>query len=468
MSGHGKSIVKKQRGVLVEKLTSPIQRFMELETAGGLLLVLITIVAMVWANSPWGAAYEHFFHTPIAISIGSFHLEHSLLHWINDALMAIFFFVVGLEIKREMVTGELSSWKKSSLPIFAALGGMIAPALIYYSFNPEGPTSAGWGIPMATDIAFAVGVLTLLGNRVPFALKIFLLALAIADDLGAVLVIALFYTSNLSVPHLIAAFGGVLLILTFRGIGVWRKGPYYLAGAFLWLMVLKSGVHATIAGVLLGFLTPAYPLISRKKMFDDLGTLFDKVKAAVKPVLTSKNDEQNEPLDHDTKAIVDDIKYVAHECEPPLDSIVYNLHPWVTFAIMPLFALGNAGVVLQGVAFSDIFASPVSLGIGLGLLLGKPIGIMFFSFLAVKLGVSSLPKGITWMHYLGVSCLAGIGFTMALFVSNLALGGTEVETFSKLGILTGSLISAVVGFVILSMVLGKKKNNMSGSNTNAA
>jgi NhaA family Na+:H+ antiporter len=464
MSGHVKSSIDKTRGTLSERFTSPIRQFMALEVSGGILLVFVTIIAMTWANSSWAEAYFHFFHTPIALTIGNFYLEHSLLHWVNDLLMAIFFFVVGLEIKREMVSGELSSWKKASLPLFAALGGMIAPAIFYYSMNPDGAAAAGWGIPMATDIAFAVGIMMLLGNRVPFALKVFLLALAIADDLGAILVIALFYTKSLSVPHLIYALGGVIAILGLRAMGVWRKIPYLLVGAFMWLMVLKSGVHATVAGVALGFLTPAYPIVNRRKMFDDLGHLIDKMRSVAKPVMTEENDDTNEPLGDETKALVDDIKYVAHEAEPPLDNLMHMLHPWVTFVIMPIFALGNAGIALTGVEMGDIFNSPVSLGVMLGLFLGKPLGIMLFSFLAVKLKVSSLPQGISWSSYMGMSCLAGIGFTMALFVGNLALGGSEYETFSKLGILIGSLLSAVVGYVVLYMATGKP-NGASNSNS---
>lgn len=390
----------------MKKLIQPFQRFFQLEASSGIVLMVFTILALAWANSPWHESYFHFFHIPVEFKFGDFVLAHSLLHWINDGLMTIFFFLVGLEIKRELAIGELSTPQKASLPIAAAIGGMVVPALIFASLNYDGPAASGWGIPMATDIAFAVGVLALLGPKVPFPLKIFLLALAIVDDLGAVMVIAFFYTESISGPAL--AIGAVLigLITLMNRAGIRAIFPYVIVGTFVWLAFLKSGIHATIAGVILGLLTPH------------------------------------------TK--------VETEDEPPLDHIMHNLHPWVSFFIMPVFAFGNAGVRLEGVNLSSIVASPLSMGIILGLLIGKPLGIWGFSWLAVKTKIATVPAGVNKPMLLGAGFLGGIGFTMALFISGLAIKTPELETYSKTGILVASLISGFVGYSLLRVLLNRK------------
>lgn len=372
-----------------------MEKFFALEASASFLLLGCTLLAMILANSAASEAYQAFLHFKFA--------GLSLHHWVNDGLMTIFFFVVGMEIKRELVKGELSSPKKAALPIAGAIGGMVGPALIYYFFNPEYPNSRGWGIPMATDIAFAVGVLSFFGKRVPLSLKIFLLALAIVDDLGAVLVIAFFYTKEISGPFLGFATALIMTMLLAKKVGVKGYPTYILLGIGIWFCVLRSGVHATIAGVIIGFITPL------------------------------NYRDNKEPLEH----------------------LVHFLHPWVSFAIMPIFALCNAGVVLAGADMSAIFSSPIFEGVGLGLLLGKPVGILLTCFVFVALGLGSLPASTNWFSMAGVGMLAGIGFTMALFVSGLALY-PEQEVYSKMGILLGSLGSAILGSFLLVFSLPKK------------
>ncbi len=382
------------------------QRFFKLEAAGGIVLMACAVVALVWANSPWAAGYSAFWNTKLTIGIKPFQLSESLLHWINDGLMTLFFFVVGLEIKRELLCGELASAKRAALPVMAALGGMLAPAALYACFNAGQPSARGWGIPMATDIAFSLGVLALLGRRVPFGLKIFLAALAIADDLGAVLVIALFYTETLSFTSL--AIAGAFCVALF-GINRRRVShplPYLLLGLGLWLAVLNSGVHATISGVLVAIAVPSRPNVSRLS--------------------------------------APELKGLA----APLSRFEEALHPWVSFGIMPLFALANAGVALAGEAHSGTGQS-VSQGVIAGLVLGKPIGIVLLSWIAVRLGVAVLPEGVQWRHLLGVGMLAGIGFTMSLFVASLAFGIGPLLDAAKAGILVASLASGLCGGLVL-------------------
>jgi NhaA family Na+:H+ antiporter len=440
--------------VILELGLSPIKRFMALETASGILLIITTIIAMVWANSAYKESYEHFFHTNISLTIGTIlHLEHSLLHWINDGLMVIFFFVVGLEIKRELAIGELSTPKKAALPIFAAIGGMVVPALIYHVFNLEGPGKPGWGIPMATDIAFAVGVLTLLGKRIPFSLKVFLLALAIVDDLGAVLVIAVFYTEQISGPAIGVAGALIGFCILMNKAGVRSILLYLIAGIFIWLAFLKSGVHATIAGVVLGFITPIKAWFEKDFFVGQVSALAEKAQKALKSVVGT---DYRTPIPHEAVHTMEELHFLTKETRAPLDRIVHSLHPWVMFLIMPLFALGNAGVSLQGVDLGEVAQHPIAIGTFLGLLLGKPLGIMLICIIAVKAKLASLPAGVTWPQVFGVSVLAGIGFTMALFVSNLALKVPEIEVYSKMGILSASLCASLLGFVILIFTTKKK------------
>lgn len=425
----------------------PVHSFMHMEAAGGILLILATLVALIWANSPWHEVYHHIAHLPIALKLGAFSVEHSLAHWVNDALMVIFFFVVGMEIKKELSVGALSTPKKAALPIFAALGGMIAPAIIYYAFNNQGDVATrGWGIPMATDIAFAVGVLILLGKRLPVALKIFLLAVAIADDLGAVLVIAIFYTEQISGPALGSAAAAFAITYFIQKAGVKSVIPYVVLGIVAWAAVLFSGIHATIAGVVLGFLTPVVALYHKKN-------LPDKVEKLSQSIVKGLKGSPGEEIDGHTLEQMHELSHYIEESQPILERLVHALHPYVTFGIIPLFAFVNAGVHIEGASFVELIQHPIAAGVILGLFFGKPIGIVLFSFLAVKMKIADLPKGLSWTHMIGVGCLGGIGFTMALFVSGLALTPQpELEMYSKMGILLGSLASAIAGSVILFMV----------------
>jgi NhaA family Na+:H+ antiporter len=431
----------------IEKLTYPIQEFLHKEASGGILLIIATVLALIWANSVFADSYHHLWHTYFTIELGNMALKYSLHHWINDGLMVIFFFVVGLEIKRELLVGELSSVKKASLPIAAALGGMIIPALFYVIFNSGGEGATGWGIPMATDIAFVVGILALLGKRVPLALKIFVLALAIVDDIGAVLVIAIFYTAEISLVSLGLAGGILLLLIIMNKMGVRNILIYSIVGIFLWLAFLKSGVHATVAGVLLAFTIPSSSRINTKKFSNETDDLLKK--------FNNSGEHGANVLTNETRLSA--IQKIEKNCEKiltPLQRFEHGLHPWVSFLIMPLFALANAGVTI-GAGFGPAIIHPVSLGIILGLFLGKQLGIFAFSYFAIKLGFASKPEGVSWKKIYAASILAGIGFTMSLFIANLALGTEELLNISKVGILTGSLISGIVGFIILKISLNK-------------
>ncbi len=432
----------------------PIQRFMSLEAASGILLIISTIVALIWANSSARDSYVALFQANISLSIGNLvYLEHSFLEWINDGLMVIFFFVVGLEIKRELTIGELSTPKKAALPIFAAIGGMVVPALIYHMFNMDGAGKSGWGIPMATDIAFAVGVLTLLGKRVPFSLRVFLLALAIVDDLGAVLVIAMFYTEQISGP----ALGTAAILLCFSILmnkaGVRNIFVYLVVGIFIWLAFLKSGVHATIAGVILGFITPIKAWFDKDFFVKQVTDITDKVQKRLKGVLGTSH---KTPIPPEAMHTMEELQFLTREAISPLDRIVHALHPWVMFVIMPLFALANAGVYLGNIDINEVMHNSITIGTFLGLVVGKPIGIIITCLLAVKLKMATLPEGVNWAQIFGVGVLGGIGFTMALFVSHLALKAPEIEMYSKVGILTASLVTSVVGFFILAVSTKKK------------
>ena len=432
----------------IEKLTYPVQEFLHKEASGGILLILFTIAALIWANSPFSESYHHLWHTYLSIDLGGVGLNYSLHHWINDGLMVVFFFVVGLEIKRELLVGELSSAKKAALPIAAALGGMIFPALIYTIFNLGSEGSSGWGIPMATDIAFVVGILALLGKRVPLALKIFILALAIVDDIGAVLVIAVFYTSQISFVSLMIAAGLLILLVVMNKMGARNLLIYTLVGIALWLAFLKSGVHATVAGVLLAFTIPASARINTKKFTNETDSLikdFDSAGEHGENVLTNEA----------RLSIVDQIENNCEKILTPLQRFEHGLHPWVSFFIMPVFALANAGVTI-GDGLVLALTNPISIGIVLGLFMGKQIGIFSFSYLAVKLKLADVPAGVNWTKIYAASILAGIGFTMSLFIANLAFSSAELLNISKVGILTGSLLSGIIGFVILKSALHKK------------
>lgn len=437
------------------KLTRPFQEFAARETAGGLLLLAFTVLALVWANSPWADSYRALWHLPFTLSLGQLRFSRELHFWVNDALMALFFFVVGLEIKRELLAGELASPRKAALPILAALGGVLVPALLYTALNAGGPGARGWGIPMATDIAFVIGIMALLGDRVPLGLKVFLTALAIVDDLVAVLVIAVFYTSDLNLPALGAAALLLLLALVANRLGVRHPLPFAILGAILWLAVLLSGVHATVAGVLLALAIPSHTAINQTLFLQHGRAVLDHFEQAsrTKPFSVLSDIEQ--------QVAVETLEDACEKVQPPLHRLVQAFHPWVTFLIMPLFALANAGVSLSG-DLPALVAQPITLGVIIGLLLGKPIGVITASWLAVRSGLAALPENVSWQHIHGAGWLAGIGFTMSLFITGLALTESAHLTAAKLGILIASLVAGTIGSLVLSRVPDESLDAASG------
>ena len=416
------------------------------DALGGILLMVFTVLALIWANSPFRESYHHLWHIPLGLEIGSFKFEIHLLHFINDALMAIFFYMVGLEIKREFVAGELSSGKKAALPALGALGGMMFPALIYLavvSLQAADGTFKGWGIPMATDIAFSLGIISLLGKRIPLALKVFLVALAIVDDLGAILVIAIFYTSEINIAYLLIGLGllGLLFILerlNFRTILI-----FHLVGVVIWYFFYESGVHATIAGVLLALVTPMRRELGLRTFLKKIRNLeCDEIHDDGEGLLTAR---QN--------AKVQMIKKQIKKLESPLQRLEHDLHVSVNYVIMPVFALANAGVTFGG--GSGGFTS-VTLAVALGLMLGKPLGITLVAWLGTKAGWAELPPGLSWKNIFGVALLGGIGFTMAIFVATLAFADEALLNQAKLGIFLGSILAGLTGFFILRKMFPEK------------
>lgn len=407
-----------------------------------LLLFVAALVALIWANSPWATTYFELWKTPVSMSLGPWSLEKDLLHWINDGLMAIFFFVVGLEIKREVLAGDLSSPRQALLPLSAAIGGMIVPALFYLFVNVGSEGVNGWGIPMATDIAFALGVLMVMGSHVPLSLKIFLTALAIVDDLGAVLVIAFFYTSEVSWFSLGVGALFMFMLLAANRMGIRHPLVYAVLGiGGLWMAFLLSGIHATIAGVLAALAIPARTSLNARDYLIRSRHHLEKFEKASEGKEVGFNTAGQQDALHD-------LEKCTEQAQPPLQRLEHSLHPWVSYFIMPLFALANAGVSLKG----DLSASlqhPVALGIILGLVAGKPVGIFLFSWLAVKLKLAVLPDRVSWKQLLGVSCLGGIGFTMSLFIASLAFGESHLADNSKMGILLASGCSAFLGWLLL-------------------
>ncbi len=425
----------------IVRFIRPFQQFTSNEASGGLLLLGCAIAALLWANSPWSNSYEAFWHTSLEIGVAGHVMRQDLHFWVNDLLMVLFFFVVGLEIKREMLVGELASPRKAALPILAALGGVVVPALIYTAFNFGTPNAHGWGIPMATDIAFALGVLVLLGDRIPSNLKVFLAALAIADDIAAVIVIAVFYTASFSLPNLAWAALFVLLLFLCSRLGVRHPLPYALLGVCLWLAVLRSGIHATIAGVILAFTIPARTAIDQRDFLNRCRKMLDRFERS------SKNNA-SVLTDGKQQAAIESLEDACERVQPPLYRFEHALHPWVTFVIMPLFALANAGVSLSG-DLAAKFVQPVTLGVLIGLLLGKPIGVTLASWLSVRAGWATLPPGVSWRHIHGAGWLAGIGFTMSLFVAGLSFKYADALNMAKLGVLSGSLCAGLLGSAFL-------------------
>lgn len=382
----------------MDKTFSRIQEFIRLETSGGVVLMIAAIFAMIIANTSLSATYDLILSTYIKVGIGNFEIAKPAILWINDGLMAIFFFLVGLEIKREVLAGELSSFDKAILPIMAAIGGMAVPGIIFAIVNWGTPENLiGWAIPTATDIAFALGILALIGSRAPIALKIFLLAIAIIDDLGAIVIIAIFYTSELSINALSISMIGFAAAVALNRLGIQRTAPYLLVGIIMWVFVLKSGVHATLAGVLIAFTIP----------------------------LKAKNED-----------------------EALLYKMEHGLHPWVAFLILPVFAFANAGVNFTGIGIDDL-RQPLTLGIAVGLFLGKQIGVFLATWIGVKSGIARLPENVSWKHIHGVACLTGVGFTMSLFIGSLAFTTVDVMNAVRLGVVLGSVLSGIIGYLLL-------------------
>lgn len=425
----------------LDRVVAPFQRFANTQTSGGIVLLLCAVVAIVWANSPWGETYEALWSTEIVVGFREYSLTRSLHFWINDGLMAVFFFVVGLEIKREVLVGELSSPRQAALPVIAAFGGMVAPAAIFAALNYGTDGIRGWGVPVATDIAFALGVLALVGDRIPVGVRVLLAAVAIADDIGATLVIAVFYTEDLFLYALVVGLGVFVLMALLNHAGVRNPLVYLLLGIALWMAFLKSGVHPTMAGVLGALAIP-----TRTRMDSDefvrVGRLYVEEFASSGEIglSTFTNTRQ--------RSIVQALEHVCEQAQTPLQRLERLLHPWVSFVIMPVFALANSGVILDRTVI-DHMLDPVAIGIVLGLVFGKHIGIFGASWLAVHLRLADLPHGLRWAHIYGVGWLGGIGFTMALFIAGLAFQGTYNHAVSKAGIMLGSLIAGTIGYLFL-------------------
>ncbi len=419
----------------------PALRFTRVEAASGIVLLVAAVIAIIWANSPFGDTYEELWGTVVEIEVGSFHLEETLRDLVNDGLMAIFFLVVGLEIKRELVVGELRDPRAAALPAVAALGGMIVPALLFLALvaGEGGEATRGWGIPMATDIAFSMGVVALLGSRVPVGAKLFLLALAIVDDIGAIAVIAIFYTEDLSLSWLAAAIIMLIIIGAAQKGGIRAAAFYWPMGILTWFFLLESGVHATLAGVALGLMTPARPMYSDEEYHRKATYVLDTYTPQ------PESPHGHDRVDHEARQLA----LIGTESISPLNRLEHLLHPWSSFVVVPLFALANAGVRFAGVDLVDALTSPVALGVAVGLLVGKIIGISAFTAMAVRLGLGRLPRHTTWSHIFGLAALAGIGFTVSLFITGLAFRDPVLTDLAKIGIFAGSGSAGLIGYLIL-------------------
>jgi len=428
---------------LARRVLAPVERFLAIEASSGILLLCTAVVALWWANSRWYDSYAALWHTPIGLKLGPWSFERDLHFWINDGLMTIFFFVVGLEIRREIHRGELSELRRAALPLAAALGGMVVPALIFLAQNRGLPTVRGWGIPMATDIAFAVGILALLSKRVPPALRILLLALAVIDDVGAILVIAFFYSSGFVLSGFVVAAIGLGVIVVMKNLGVRSSLAYVPPGIVVWAGAYMAGVHPTLAGVVIGLMTPVHGELGPHRFLKAAAAKLEAVRQK------SEDPEHREgQLVHD----LDGLRRAQREAISPVERLQHYLHGWVAFAIMPLFALANAGVPLGAASF-DGDAYPLAVGIGLGLVVGKTVGVVGAAWLTKAIGLSELPRGVGWPGILVVGLVAGIGFTMSLFIAGLAFpSGVHLET-AKLAILVGSAAAAVLGLVVGRLAL---------------
>jgi NhaA family Na+:H+ antiporter len=430
--------IEKPLGVRINLLA---QEFMRLAASGGIILLVASILAMLWANSPFSDGFFHFWETSLSINLGSFHLSEHLVEWVNDGLMAIFFFVVGLEIKREIQTGELASPRKAALPIMGAIGGMVVPALFYLIFNLGNPeTVGGWGVPMATDIAFTLGILTLLGSRAPLSLKVFFTALAIADDIGGILVIALFYSEGITWLYLGIAVAILVLLIGLNLSRVYNKVPYAILGLGLWFAFLESGVHPTLAGVLLAMTIPSRSPADSRTLLAQAVTVMDEVE----------NLQDDDKKELRRLSVVQTLEVILERLQSPAQRLERDLTPLTTFIILPIFALANAGVALRLMTINDLF-SPVSLGIMFGLVVGKPLGISFFSWIALRSGMAELPGDVNFRQLVSSSFLAGVGFTLSLFISGAAFKDPAVLASAKLGVIVASLLAAALGWIFMTI-----------------
>ncbi len=434
-----------------DRVLSPLEEFIHRQTTSGILLMLCAIVALYIANSQWNEAYHHLLEMPFTIGVEGFQLSKSLHHWINDGLMALFFFVIGLELKREILVGELADPKQAILPIIAAIGGMVVPVLFYIGINPEGHTLDGWGIPMATDIAFALGALALLGKRIPKNLLTFLVALAIVDDLGAVTVIALFYTETINLFALATAAVMLLLLVALNLGGIRSLLPYILLGVVLWIAMLQSGVHATLAGIFLAFTIPMRPKYDPNRFLSHINDMVGQIKQAYQR-------EENIVKNHELRLRVHALGEGVQLVQAPAQIMERKMHLPSAYLIIPIFYLANAGIPIDWSSFGSIVTHPVSMGITLGLVLGKLIGIAGFTWVAVKLGLTSLPHGLNFKHIIGVALMGGIGFTMSIFIAELGFAHHPQDLLmAKSGILLASILAGVSGFLWLYLTSEKSE-----------
>ncbi|MEE4356182.1 MAG: Na+/H+ antiporter NhaA [Desulfococcaceae bacterium] len=444
---HGMHQIRAENSTVNRQVMLPAEKFIHNETISGALLIVCAITALIWANSPWSRSYFALCDLPLTIQIGTYAIAMNLQHWINDGLMSVFFFVVALEIKRELIHGDLSEARRAALPVAAALGGMILPAGLYLILNAGGKGVAGWGIPMATDIAFTIAILALLGSRVPPYLRMFLLTFAITDDVGSILVIAINYTAHFSAPAMGVAAAVLGLILMMHRLGFRLALSYALPAVIFWVAILKSGVHPTIAGVILGAVTPAKSPGCRS-------TFIETVQFTLPNVCESMDSEESER----SEVLLGRIEELARQTESPLARLERTVHPWVSFLILPVFALMNAGVAVSGEFIRQAFASPVTLGVMLGLIVGKMVGVTAFAWLAVRLGWAVLPRGVAWRHIMGTGLIGGVGFTVALFITGLAFTDKVMAEEAKIGVISASLIAAIGGYLFLLLAGHGQKN----------
>jgi len=439
--------IKSTRQLVADQILRPAQQFFNKEASSSILLISATVIALIWINSDVGETYHRFWHTQISFNFGYFHISKTLLHWVNDGLMSLFFFTVGLEIKREILVGELATPKKALLPVIAALGGMIVPGLIYAALNVGSPTIHGWAIPVATDIAFALGAVAVFGRKLPVGLRIFLAAFAIADDLGAVVIIAIFYTKEIVWSNLIISLFLIFGLALANFFWIRQTLIYAILGLAVWFFVLGSGVHPTIAGVIVSLFVPA------RGRYDTDNFLQNVKKITEKFECEEQSCGYSILLNQEHLYAVQALELACHDVETPLQRLMHALHPWVAFLILPLFAMGNTGLIFRGIVFSEMVSNPVVIGVIFGLVVGKPIGIMIFSYLSVKTGLASLPQEVRWSHIFGGAMLGGIGFTMSLFLSELSFVDPQILDYARIAILAGSILSAIFGMSYLGFII---------------